>query len=120
MAILLALVTLAITAYYLRLMPYAYLLFIPANVGATGSLLFWIRAPARKKARWRAALASMFVVPCMGATGALSLFISPMPIWQVFGGLTALSGIIAIWAIVRVKRKASHPWNDYYKQVTIE
>ncbi len=120
MAILLALVTLAITAYYLRLMPYAYLLFIPANVGATGSLIFWIKAPARKKARWRAALASLFVVPCMGATAALSLFFSPIAIWQVFGALTALALIIAIWSIVRVSRKANHPWTDYYKQVTFD
>jgi len=120
MAILLALVTLAITAYYLRLMPYAYLIFIPANVAATGSLLFWIKAPARKKARRRAAMASTFVVPCMGATAALSLFFSPIAVWQVFGALTALSLIIAIWALVRVARKANHPWADYYKQVTYD
>ncbi len=68
MAILLALVTLAITAYYLRLMPYIYLILIPPNIGATGSLLFWIKAPTRKKARWRAALASLMVVPCMIGT----------------------------------------------------
>ncbi len=117
---LLALVTLLVTAYYLRQMPYAYLSFLPANIGATGSLLFWMKAPARKKQRWRAALASLFVVPCMAATAAISLFLSPIAIWQVFGALTALSLIVAIWAIVRVSRKANHPWSDYYKQVTID
>jgi hypothetical protein len=118
MAILLALATLAITLYYLRLMPYIYLVLIPANVGASGSLLFWIKAPTRKKARWRAALASLMVVPCMMGTAALSLFMSPMSIWPVFTALAALAMIIAIWAIVRVKRKADHPWADYYRKVT--
>ena len=116
MAILLALVTLAVTGYYLQQIPYVYLTFIPANAGATGSLLFWIKAPARKKQRWRAALASLFVVPCMAATAVLSLFTSPLTIWPVFGALTALSFIVAVWAIVRVSRKANHPWTDYYKQ----
>jgi len=120
MAILLALATLAITGYYLFQMPYAFPLFIPANLGATGSLIFWIKAPARKKARWRAALASLVVVPCMVGTAALSLFYSPISVWQVFLALSALSFIIAIWSIVRVSRKANHPWADYYKQVTFE
>src|SRR5262245_59021728 len=108
MAILLALMTLAITAYYLRLMPYIYLTLLPANIGASGCLLFWLKAPTRKKARWKAAIASLFVVPCMMATAALSLFFSPMSIWPVFSALAALAFIIAIWAIVRVKRKADH------------
>ena len=120
MAILLALVTLAVTAYYLRQLPYIFYVFLPANIGATGSLLFWIKAPARKKQRWRAAIASLFVVPCMLASAALSILFSPVPIWQVFSALAALALVVAIWAIVRVKRKANHPWSDYYKQVTIE
>lgn len=101
-------------------MPYIFHVFLPANIGATGCLLFWIKAPARKKQRWRAALASLLVVPCMLASGVLSLFYSPIPVWQVFGALSALAFIVAVWAIVRVKRKANHPWADYYKQVTIE
>ncbi len=28
--------------------------------------------------------------------------------------------IIAIWAMLRVKRKADHPWADYYRKVTID
>jgi hypothetical protein len=120
MAILLALVTLAITAYYLRLMPYLYPTLLPANVGASGCLLFWIKAPTRKKARWKAAFASLFVVPCMVATAGLSLFFSPMPIWPVFGALSALAFIIAAWSILRVKKKADHPWANYYRQVTYE
>ena len=120
MAILLALVTLAITAYYLRLMPYTYLTLLPANIGASGSLIFWIKAPTRKKARRRAALGSLLVVPCMLVTAAMSLFFSPMSIWPVFAALAALALIIAIWAVVRVKRKADHPWADYYRKVTLE
>lgn len=120
MAILLALATLGITVYYLRLMPYIYLTLLPANIGASGSLLFWIKAPTRKKARWKAAFASLMVVPCMMGTAALSLFMSPMSIWPVFSALAALALIIAIWAIVRVKRKADHPWADYYRKVTLE
>jgi len=120
MAILLALVTLAITAYYLTLMPYIYLVLLPANVGASGCLVFWIKAPTRKKARWKAALGSLCVVPCMMATAALSIFLSPMAIWPVFAALAALATIIAIWAVVRVKRKADHPWADYYRKVTVE
>jgi uncharacterized membrane protein len=120
MAILLALVTLAITAYYLRLMPYIYLTLLPANLGASGSLIFWVKAPAKKKARWKAALASLSVVPCMMITAAISLFSSPMSIWPVFAALAALALIIAIWAVVRVKRKADHPWADYYRKVTLE
>ena len=117
---LLALVTLAITAYYLRQIPDLYWLFLPANIGAWGSLLFWIKAPTRKKARWRAALASLFVVPCMMGTAVLSLFFSPLSIWPVFCALSALAFIIAIWAMVRVKKKADHPWADYYRKVTYE
>lgn len=117
---LLALATLGVSAYYLRLMPYIYFVLIPANLGASGSLIFWIKAPAKKKARWKAALASLFVVPCMFGTAVLSLFFSPMSIWPVFLALTALALIIAIWSIVRVKRKADHPWADYYRKVTYE
>lgn len=116
MAIMLALLTLAITAAYLRQIPYLFYLFVPANAGATGCLIFWIKAPARKRARWRAALASLLVVPCMAVTAAAGFLLSPIPIWQVFMALTALALMVAIWAIVRVSRKANHPWSDYYKQ----
>lgn len=120
LAILLALVTLAITAYYVRQMPYAWYLFLPANLGATGTLAFWIKPPARKKARWRAAMAALLVVPCMFATAVLGFLMSPIPIWQVFCALTALAMMVAVWAIVRVKRKQNHPWADYYRQAPAE
>lgn len=115
---LLALATLGVTIYYLRQMPYAYPLFIPANAGAWGSLIFWIKAPAKKKARRRAAYGSLAVVPFMLATAALGFLRSPIEIWQVFLALSTLALGIAIWALIRVKRKANHPWADYYRQVT--
>lgn len=115
---LLALATLGVTAYYLSKMPYAWYYFVPANAGAWGSLIFWITPPARKKARWRAALASLFVAPCIAMTAVLGFFFTPIEVWQVFGALTALALLNAIWAIVRVKKKANHPWADYYRQVT--
>lgn len=118
MAILLAVATLVITAYYVSQMPYALLYFVPALLGVCGSLPFWIKAPARKKARWRAAIASLCVVPCIAVTAALGFLFSPIMIWQVYGALAALALINAIWAIVRVQRKANHPWADYYKQVS--
>lgn len=114
---LLALATLGVTAFYLSQMGYAWYYFVPANGGVFFSLLFWIKAPARKKARWRAALASLFVVPCMAVTAAVN-FIADLPIeiWQVFSALTLLALMNAIWALVRVKKKANHPWADYYRQ----
>jgi hypothetical protein len=117
LAILLALATLGVSIYFLSRIPYLWYLFVPANVGATGSLLFWIKAPARKKARWRAAFASLLVVPCIALTAVAGLLLSPVPIWQVFGALSALALLNAIWAFARVKKKADHPWADYYAQV---
>lgn len=118
LAILLALATLGVTVYYLSKMPYAWYYFAPANAAILFSLLFWIKAPARKKARWRAAMASLFVVPCMAATAALGFLFTPIEVWQVFGALTILCFMNAVWAIIRVKKKANHPWADYYRQVT--
>jgi hypothetical protein len=117
LAMLLALATLGVTYYFLEQMPYNYALFLPANVAATGALLFWIKAPARKKARWRAALASLFVVPCIAATSALGYLFSPIEMWVTFAALAALALLLAIWAIIRVQRKANHPWADYYSKV---
>lgn len=117
LAFLLALVTLAVSYYYWQQMPYAFMIFIPANVGAWGSLLFWIKAPARKKARRRAAMASLAVVPFILGTAVAAYFRSPIQCWQVFVALSVLALIIAFWAIIRVKHKASHPWADYYRQV---
>jgi hypothetical protein len=114
---LLALVTLGVTYYFLEQMPYNYWLFLPANIAATGSLVFWIKAPARKKARWRAALGALFVVPCIATTSALGYVFSPIEMWVTFAALSALALLIAIWSIIRVQRKANHPWADYYSKV---
>jgi hypothetical protein len=115
---LLALATLGVTAFYLTKMSYAWYYFVPANGGIFFSLLFWITPPARKKARWRAALASLFVVPCMATVVAFDfLGFIPIQVWQVFSALTALCFMHAIFAIMRVKKKANHPWSDYYRQV---
>ena len=118
LASLLALATLGVSIFYLSKMPYAWYFFVPANGGILFSLLFWLKAPARKKARWRAAMASLFVVPCMAVTAALGFLFTPIEVWQVFSALTLLCLMNAIWAIIRVKKKANHPWADYYRQVT--
>jgi peptidoglycan/LPS O-acetylase OafA/YrhL len=117
MAMLLALITVGVSLYYGQKMPYAFLHLVPANVGACGSLLFWIKAPSKKKARWRAALASLLVVPLMAATVGLGIATSPIEDWQVFSALTALALMIAIYALMRVKRKSNHPWAGYYREV---
>ena len=117
LAILLALATLGVTAFYLTKMGYAWYYFVPANGGIFFSLLFWIKAPARKKARLRAALASLFVVPCMATVVAFDfLGFIPIQVWQVFSALTVLCFMNAVWALIRVKKKANHPWADYYRQ----
>lgn len=117
LAFLLALITLAVSFYYWRQMPYAWPHLLPANIGACGCLLFWIKAPAKKKPRIRAALGSTFVIPCMLATVALGIVTSPIADWPVFLALSGLALVVAIWALVRVKRKADHPWADYYREV---
>jgi len=117
LAFLLAAITLAVSIYYWRQMPYAWPHLLPANLAACGCLLFWIKAPAKKKPRVRAALGSTAVVPCMLATAALGYVTSPIEDWKVFLPLSALALIVAIWALIRVKRKANHPWADYYREV---
>jgi riboflavin transporter FmnP len=114
---LLALATLGVTYYFVKQMPYNFWIFLPANIAATGSLLFWIKAPARKKARWRAAIASLLVVPCIAATSVLGFLFSPVEMWVTFAALCGLSVIIATWAIIRVQRKANHMWSDYYAKI---
>lgn len=118
LAILLALLTLGVSIYFgQQLPPSDYLHLLPANLGATGSLIFWIKAPAKKKARRRAALASLAVVFFIFGTAVLAYLGSPVQDWPVFVSLSALAAMVAIWAIIRVKRKANHPWADYYREV---
>ncbi len=68
LALLLVVATLGITAYLFYRMPFAWLHLLPANIGALGSVYFWRKPPKRKKARKAAALASLMVVPFVGAS----------------------------------------------------
>lgn len=117
LALLLVAATLGITAYLFYRMPFAWVHLLPANIGALGSLYFWRKAPKRKKARKSAALASVLVVPFMAASAAASLFFSPLSVWPVFGALTGLAVMVAIFAIMRIERKQAHVWADYYSDV---
>ena len=118
LAFLLALATLGVTIYFGQKLPYSeYLHLFPANIGATGSLIFWIKAPAKKKARRRSALAALGVVLFIGASALMAYLYSPVPDWQVYGILTVLAFMVAIWALIRVHRKANHPWADYYRDM---
>ncbi len=117
MAFLLTLLTVGVSVYYYRAAPALLLSILPALVGVLGSLFFWRTAPAKKKARRRAALASVCVVPCMFASAVVSLFVSPISIWPVYLCLTVLAAILAFYALNRVKKKQSHPWADYYQEV---
>ena len=118
LAFLLALVTFAISAYLFKEAPSSALHLAPANLGMVISLFFWRVAPAKKKARRRAALASVVVIPCMLGSGALGMLLSPISDWPVFVALALLATMIAIFALLRVKRKQSHPWADYYTETT--
>lgn len=117
MAILLAVVTFAISAYYLKLMPDAYLHLLPANVGVILCLIFWIKVPIQRRQRWLAALASLALVPFIFSSAVLGYLTSPIKNWPVFLALTCLAFMNAIWALLRVKRKQTHPWSGYYKEV---
>ena len=119
LAILLALATLGVSIYFAKQLPYSeYLHLFPANIGATGSLIFWIKPPAKKKGRRRAALAAVAVVFFILASAAMGYLYSPVVDWPVFATLSLLAFMIAIWALIRVKRKANHPWADYYRDMT--
>ncbi|MBN8817997.1 MAG: hypothetical protein J0I80_04660 [Sphingomonas sp.] len=117
LALLLALATIGISGYLLYKVPFAWQHLIPANLGVLMSLYFWRKAPKRKKARKAAALASVFVVPFIGASAAASIFFSPIRVWPLFMTLTAFAILVAIVALVRVQRKQSHVWADYYSDV---
>lgn len=118
LALLLAVATFAITGYYLMKMPFAWLHLLPANIGVIFSLYFWRKAPKRKKARRKAALASLIVVPFMVASAVLGLFTSPIKDWPVFLTLAALALIVAVIAMMRVTRKQAHIWADYYSELS--
>lgn len=113
----LALATFAITGYYLVKMPFAWLHLLPANIGVIISLYFWRRAPKKKKARKMAAFMSLMVVPFMVASAVLGLFTSPIRDWPVFLTLAALALVVAVIAMMRVTRKQSHIWADYYTEL---
>ena len=117
LAFLLALATLAVSAYFLRAMPFAWLQLVPANIGVVIILWFWRKAPKRKKARKRAAFASVAFVPLIAASGLASYFLSPTTIWPVFLALAMLSVMVAVVALMRVERKQSHVWAGYYSDV---
>lgn len=117
LALLLVLATFGVTGYMLMKMPFAWLQFIPANLGVLFSLWFWRKAPKRKKARKKAAFASVCVIPFMGASAVVSLFTSPIALWPVFMTLAALATMVAVVAIMRIERKQAHIWADYYSDV---
>ena len=117
LALLLAFATFAVTGYFLWQMPFAWLHMLPANLAVFASLYFWRKAPRRKKARRAAALASVAVIPCMGASAVLGLFESPIKDWPVFLTLAALATLVAVIALLRVNRKQAHVWAGYYQDV---
>lgn len=117
MAFLLAVLTVGVSVYYYRIAPTLLPCLLPALVGVLAGLYFWRTAPAKKKARRRAAFASVFVVPCMFASAVVSLFVSPISVWPVYLCLTVLAAILAVYALGRVKKKQTHPWADYYQEV---
>jgi hypothetical protein len=117
LAFLLALAVIGVSAYFLYTMPFAWVQLVPANIGIIISLWFWRKAPKRKKARKRAALASVVLVPLLVVSAAVSLFISPMTIWPVFLALAMLGAMVAVIALMRVERKESHVWAGYYSDV---
>lgn len=118
MAFLLALITIGISGYYFSLSPVLLPSVVPAILGVVVSLYFWRVAPGKKKARRRAALASVAVVPFTFTSAVISLFLSPVSIWPVYLCLSALAAMLAVYALLRVKKKQSHPWADYYQEVS--
>lgn len=117
LALALALATLAVSGYFLWMMPFAWMHMLPANIAVLVSLFVWRKAPRRKKARRGAALTSVAVVPCMVASAALGMFESPIKDWPVFLALAALATLVAVVALARVNRKQSHVWAGYYQDV---
>lgn len=117
LAFLLAVTVMAVSAYFLYAMPFAWLQLVPAIIGVLMSLWFWRKAPKRKKARKRAALASVLLVPFLMGSALVSLFVSPMSIWPVFSALALLGVMVAVIALTRVERKQSHVWAGYYSDV---
>lgn len=117
LAFLLAVTVMAVSAYFLYAMPFAWLQLVPAIIGVLMSLWFWRKAPKRKKARKRAALASVLLVPFLMGSAVVSLFVSPMSIWPVFSALALLGVMVAVIALTRVERKQSHVWAGYYSDV---
>jgi amino acid transporter len=117
MALLLALATLGVSAYFFKMTPATLISVLPASISVVLSLYFWRVAPAKRKERRRAATASALVVPCIFASAIVSLFLSPISIWPVYLCLAALALMLAIFAMQRVKQKQSHPWADYYQDL---
>lgn len=117
LAFLLAAAVLGVSAYFLYSMPFAWLQVVPAIVGVVMSLWFWRTAPKRKKARKRAALSSVLLVPFIMGSAVISLFVSPTSIWPVFSALALLGAMVAVIALMRVERKQSHVWAGYYSDV---
>jgi FtsH-binding integral membrane protein len=117
LALLLAFATLGVSGYLFAKMPYAWLQFVPANIGILLTLYFWRKAPKRKKARKVAAFASVMVIPFILGSAALSYLSSPLKVWPVFAMLAALAMMVAITALMRIERKQAHVWADYYSDV---
>lgn len=114
LAILLALLTLAISSYYAWLVPQASWYLIPAVLGALMMLGVWRDTPARKRSRRRAAMLSGLFVPLLMASAAASMLVSPLSTWPVYLALAMLAAMLAIFAALRINRKSVHPWQDYY------
>jgi hypothetical protein len=117
LALLLALATMGVSAYFFYRMPFAWLQIVPACLGVLVMLWFWRTAPKRKKARKRAALATVLFVPMIMGSAVLSLMYSPESIWPVFTALALLALMVAVLALMRIERKQSHVWAGYYSDV---
>lgn len=118
LAMLLALATLAVSAVFLQRAPNVGWHVVPAVLGVLFSLIFWRKAPAKKKARRRAALASLAVVPCMWASAVLGRLMTPLDDWPIFMAFSGLALMLAIYALAHIRRKQSHPWADYYQELS--
>ena len=118
LALLLALATLGISGYLFYRAPFAWLHMVPAVIGVLGSIYYWRKPPKRKKARKAAAAASCAVVPFIGGSAVLSLFLSPDRQWPIYMTLTALAVMVAVIALLRIERKQAHVWADYYADVS--
>ncbi|MCW2366512.1 bacteriorhodopsin [Sphingobium sp. B7D2B] len=117
LALLVVLATVGVSAYFLYRMPFAWLQIVPAAIGVGLCLWFWRTAPKRKKARKRAALATVLFVPLLMASAVLSLTVSPESVWPVFTALALLAMMVAVLALMRIERKQNHVWAGYYSDV---